>query len=115
MEADIRATDTTGNTETTTAREAEPRRWTRLVPEAGDSTIRYRADDGRCGQATIIDESYGGISLLVPSDAGLEQGQVLELTYHGAPMWCEIRWLGEHGQDLLRLGCEWCRRPKTER
>ncbi|MEN6495368.1 MAG: PilZ domain-containing protein [Thermoguttaceae bacterium] len=81
------------------------RKWTRVPPEIGRTTIYY---DGRKIPATIMDESFGGLGLLLPRDPGIAIGSEVRALYHGFLMKAVVRFAKTVASDRHRMGIEWC-------
>ena len=91
--------------------DVERRAWTRLFPRGEDADVELRLGDGQLWPATVVDESFGGITLLVSSKVPAADGDAVEVVCHGAAMSCTIRNINDRG-DHVRVGCEWCSRSR---
>ncbi len=82
----------------------ERRTHTRRPSDLGDLIVKTRT-----GQqvARAVDESDGGIGLLMPNVNDLRRGDLLELTYGGTTRWGSFRWYQRHSDGRYRVGIQW--------
>ena len=66
-------------------------------------------------KAKVLDESFGGIGLLVRATAGLEVGSKITLIYNGCPMWAIVRYVADPSDEKRRIGFQWTGSPKAEK
>lgn len=81
------------------------RKWTRVAPEIRRTTIYH---DDRKIPATVIDESFGGLGLLLTRDPGIAVGSEVRALYHGFLMKAVVRFAKSVAPDRHRMGIEWC-------
>lgn len=81
------------------------RAWTRIPPEIGRTTIY---DQGNKISAGIVDESFGGLGLILTNDPGFAIGHEIRLLYHGFMMKAVVRFTKTVDAEHHRLGIEWC-------
>lgn len=81
------------------------RNWTRIPPEIGRTTIY---DRGNKIPAGIVDESFGGLGLVLTNDPGFVVGREIRLLYHGFMMKAVVRYTRTVDSEHHRLGIEWC-------
>ncbi len=81
------------------------RLWGRFVADLGD--IRIHLDDGLRLNAEVLDESFGGIGLLLEEGDPLEVGTEVSLFYDGTPMRGVVRNVRDSGDGKIRVGLEW--------
>ncbi len=79
--------------------------WTRIPPEIGRTTIY---DQGNKISAGIVDESFGGLGLILTNDPGFTVGHEIRLLYHGFMMKAVVRFTKPLDAEHHRLGIEWC-------
>jgi hypothetical protein len=85
----------------------ECRQWGRFIVDLGKLVLSAAPSDQR--NAKVVDESFGGIGVVVDDASGLEPGLDLNLNYEGVPMRgtvCSV-WPYEGGRH--RVGIEWTR------
>jgi hypothetical protein len=64
---------------------------------------------------TVIDESYGGIGIVVSDASAMQLGQELELLYSGAPLTGTVRRIVAQSDGTHTIGIQWVdsrRRPR---
>lgn len=83
----------------------DQRKWTRLPPEIGRTTIY---DNGHRISAGIVDESFGGLGLILTNDPGFAVGREIRLLHHGFMMKAVVRYTETVDSEHHRLGVEWC-------
>lgn len=88
-----------------TATTVDRRLWGRFVADLGD--IRIHLDDGLRLNAEVLDESFGGIGLLLEEGSPLEVGSEVSLFYDGTPMRGVVRNVRDSGDGKIRIGVEW--------
>ena len=79
--------------------------------------IRFRDDSVRIDVPTprgyvrsiVLNESFGGIALLIPDGTGLEVHTPISVLYHQVPMKGVIRHLSPSHNGWYRMGIEWIR------
>jgi hypothetical protein len=57
--------------------------------------------------ARAVDESDGGIGLLMPNVNDLRRGDLLQVTYGGTTRWGSFRWYQRHSDGRYRAGIQW--------
>ena len=80
------------------------RDWNRVAPE--ESKVLILTATGPTA-ATIVDESFGGICILVDSDDDFHEGQQVELEYGGIPLRAVARWVRQAADGRQQIGVEW--------
>lgn len=81
------------------------RRWTRLVSEIKEATLRD--DSGLASKAHVIDESFGGIGLIFEANPNLAIEQEIEISYNGVRLFAVIRHIQPQRDGTCRLGLQW--------
>ena len=89
----------------------ERRRWGRFVSDVGQLGVARRGRQQR--PAEVLDESFGGIGLLVPDAADLAAGVAVDLTYDGTPMQGVVKSVVPDSQAGSRVGIEWASEAET--
>ncbi|MEX0937946.1 MAG: hypothetical protein WDZ59_08790 [Pirellulales bacterium] len=84
---------------------AERRQWSRFLARVGEVSIRLEGGDER--QAMAVDESFGGIGLVVDDAAGLEYGQEVVVSYDGATLYAIVKYVAPNGEGRHRVGLQW--------
>jgi DNA-binding response OmpR family regulator len=82
------------------------RRWTRYRAEAKEITVV--ADGGR-QEAVVVDESFGGISLLMDNPTHVLSDGEITLVYQGVAMQGIVRHVRPEEDGGCRVGIEWLR------
>ncbi len=80
------------------------RRWGRF--DADESQVELLTETGP-RQGVIVDESYGGIGLLLDDVQGLTVGQNVQVVYYGAPVNAIIRRILDEFEGRCEVGIEW--------
>lgn len=78
----------------------------------GRQHLRFPSDVGEVGlelavNAMVVNESYGGLCLEIPSLPALAPKAVVRIQYQGAPMDAIVRWIEQSESGEYRLGLEW--------
>lgn len=81
------------------------RQWRRFLGEAVD--VRLAQDMGEPLPAEMLDESFGGIGLLLDDAQPLAVGQELDVLYNGTPIRAVVRYVGLSENGRHRVGLEW--------
>ena len=66
-------------------------------------------------KARVVDESFGGIGLVVKDATGLAGGSKITLIYNGCPMWANVRHVASEPEGGHRLGLQWTGSEAAER
>ena len=66
-------------------------------------------------KARVVDESFGGIGLVVADASGLTSGTKITLIYNGGPMWAVVRHVAPDEGGKHRLGLQWTGSDSSER
>ena len=82
----------------------DQRDWSRTAP--ADSRVCLLTAAGSL-PATIVDESFGGVGLLVQSDQDIAEGQEIGLAYAGITMRAVARWTRQLDEGQQHIGIEW--------
>lgn len=80
--------------------------------ESDGQTIALLTPDGMSQLAVVLDESFGGMGLIVADATGLDAGCELQVIYHGAPMWGVVRVVQPDPDGGFYVGVEWCSRKE---
>jgi hypothetical protein len=75
----------------------------RLQPKPNVSSVEVRI----IHRGSVVDESSGGIGLIVTSDQGLQVGQPVEVGYGGFPIRAEVRYIEATAGGCFRVGLRW--------
>jgi len=81
----------------------ERREFARLQPKPNVGTVEVRI----IHRGAVVDESSGGIGLVVASQQGLQVGQPVEVGYGGFPIRAEVRYIEATADGRFRLGLRW--------
>jgi len=83
----------------------ERRQWGRFVVDVGKLVVSVAPSDQR--SAKVLDESFGGIGVVLDDASGLEPGLDLSLNYEGVLMRGTVRSVWPHAGGRYRVGIEW--------
>jgi hypothetical protein len=83
----------------------ERRQWGRFVVDVGKLIVSLTPTEQR--SAEVVDESFGGIGIVIDNASGLQPGRDLSLAYDGVPMRGTVRSVHPHGGGRYRVGIEW--------
>ena len=84
---------------------SERRQWGRFVSTLGE--ILIDREGGSPLHADFLDESFGGIGLLLDKPDHLEVGSAISLHYDGVPMRGMVRSVANASEAKVRVGVEW--------
>lgn len=83
-----------------------PRQWIRFR----DDSVRIDVPTPRgFVRSIVLNESFGGVALLIPDATGLEVHAAISVLYHQVPMEGVIRHLSPSRNGWYRMGIEWVR------
>lgn len=80
------------------------RQWTRFDPQTKEVLV---VADGHQETALVVDESFGGICLLLDSTIDVRLDDNIDLIYQGAPLTGIVRRIEPLGDNSFYLGIEW--------
>lgn len=83
----------------------ERRQWGRFVVDVGKLVVSVAPSDQR--NAEVLDESFGGIGVVIDDASGLEPGLDLDLNYEGVLMRGTVRSVRPYEGGRYRVGIEW--------
>jgi HPt (histidine-containing phosphotransfer) domain-containing protein len=83
----------------------ERRKWARFLARVGE--VRLRLNDGEERPATAVDESFGGIGIVVEDATGLDFGREVVVSYDGTTMDAIVKYIAPDRQGRHRIGLQW--------
>jgi hypothetical protein len=83
----------------------ERRQWGRFGVDVGKLVVSVAPSDQR--NAKVLEESFGGIGVVIDDASGLEPGLDLSLNYEGVLMRGTVRSVWPHEGSRYRVGIEW--------
>jgi len=81
------------------------RQWDRLR-DSGNNVV-LRLTNGTDAAASVLDESVGGLGMLVNASAQLQRDDVIEILMLGHACKAIVRHVEPHGDGQVRVGLEW--------
>jgi hypothetical protein len=84
---------------------SERRKWGRFVADVGELVVHVASDD--CRPAELLDESFGGIGLLLCDGTRLFVDRQVEVSYDGIAIGGVVRAIEPFDGDRYRVSIEW--------